>query len=154
MFKKIIITFYILLFITSCFSNDKQENKSPTSTWVILENNLINLSTWSTTKISNTWTVDNINDTCIQVITYARSLQTWVCRTFPSPCSVPENYKKVDSCDNGKIEVWDNNKPLNWTIDKNIQHVWTWSIKKDNKNEKEIVDEFEKELDNFIETLN
>lgn len=35
---------------------------------------------------------------CIQVITPARNERTGECREFPTPCDVPEGWKKVDKC--------------------------------------------------------
>lgn len=35
---------------------------------------------------------------CIQVITSAKDPQTGECRSFPTPCDVPEGWEKVQAC--------------------------------------------------------
>ena len=62
-------------------------------------------------------------DFCIQIITPAKNPETGECREFPTPCAVPENFEKVEKCDE-KIELsgkFDGEKVLlKWTAPENF----------------------------------
>lgn len=48
------------------------------------------------------WQKDAVNELfgegCIQVITPAKNLATGECKEFPTPCNVPEGWKKTEYC--------------------------------------------------------
>jgi len=44
-------------------------------------------------------------DMCIQVIQDAKNEETWECKSFSTPCDVPDGWESVDSCD---AEIEDN----------------------------------------------
>lgn len=152
MFKMYSIILLLILFLASCFSwNDKDIKNQDVNSWSYIEKN-------STDNI-NTWRTTNQNDkACIQVITYAKNLKTWVCHEFSSPCSVPENYEKVENCESSLKEkkvndvknIIDKKSSVDKTVEKNKNINKNETL---NKNEKEIIDDFEKDLDSLFDTI-
>jgi hypothetical protein len=47
------------------------------------------------------------DEVCIQVISYAINPETGECETFSNPCVIPENYTKVDKCEEVKVEKYE-----------------------------------------------
>jgi hypothetical protein len=144
MLKKLAIILFFTLFISSCFSSSKEEKRVIFSSWNVIKNStwIINNGTWLINKEKSN------NNVCLQVVTYAKNLKTWDCRAFSTTCEVPENYKKVDKC-------YLKEEKTNFLDDvENKTTTNTWIIqKKDNKTEKQIVDDFEKDLDSLFKLI-
>ena len=52
-------------------------------------------------------TCEDTTTSCIQVITPAKNPETGECKEFRSPCDVPENWIRVNSCENLEIRLRD-----------------------------------------------